>query len=480
MKTNTKILYITIVFLFLSCGSKKLTNELHIKVKMLDQQELYLSSEILPKFHDSTINQVQLSNYSNIDSLENILKSSQYEVVKVPFEKGWSLVRKGLIKPLNSFLTKEELRKFNDTYIYNYLGRKRNIQYFIPRKYETRILVYRKSQFTKIYNLLEKNLDQINIDLTRLNKTGLPANYKLELYPEQWDFYDIFVIGWLWKNIPGKDGLKTGRIGHRSAQYSGTAHRIVDRIFQLGGSVNNVITMNGDAVIDAFLWEAIYASSGIYNDDMLKGDWEGMDIWRSFRDDKTYMSFLTQTDCFFLHGTKSSQMRGYITDPADLKFAVMPKGVSFQLDKHGQYLKKGTNSITTSGWWWAIPLNSQNSKSAYKLAQHITSKVNQISECSNYGMIPVRKDIYDSIKVIFKEPWIREIYHTSYKQLLLNKQTLIPDHDKYSELIQIYNQAWKDIVINKNWSQDKKYPDRNFIKFVLEVRYLPKVRIDIK
>lgn len=480
MRTDNKIFYIVFTLFLINCGSRKLTSDIHIKVKMLDQQELFLSSEILPKFHDSIASGVQLSNYSEIDSLEKIITSNQYEVIKIPFEKGWSLVRKGLIKPLNSFLSKDELRNFNDTYIYNYLGRKRNIQYFIPRKYETRILVYRKSQFTKVYNLFEKNIEQINIDLTRLNKIGLPANYKLELYPEQWDFYDIFVIGWLWKNTPGKDGLKIGRIGHRSKQYSGTAHRIVDRIFQLGGTVENVLTMSGDAVIDAFLWEAIYASSGIYNDDMLNGNWEGMDIWRSFRDEKTYMSFLTQTDCFFLHGTKSGQMKGYITDPNDLKFAVMPSGISFNLNKHGDYLRKGSNSITTGGWWWAIPQNAQNFKSAYKLTQHITSKVNQFSECSRYGMIPVRKDIYDSIKVIFKESWIRDIYNTSYKQLLLNKQTLIPDHDKYSELTQIYNEAWKDIVIDKNWSQDKKYPDRNFIKFMLEVRYIPKVRIKIK
>lgn len=480
MKIFRKILPIFTIILFIGCGSKELSRDLHIKVKMLDQQELYLSSEILPKFHDSTVSAVKLSNYSNIDSLENIIKSNNYEIVKVPFEKGWALVRQGLIKPLPSFLTKEELREFNNTYIYNYLGRKRNIQYFIPRKYETRILVYRKSQFTRIYNQFDKFKEQINLELTRLNKVGLPLDYLLEPYSEKWDFYDIFVIGWLWKNIPGKDGLQIGRIGHRSNLYSGTAHRIVDRIFQMGGNENNVLSMQGESVIDAFYWEAIYASTGIYNDDMLQGSWEGMDIWRSFRDEKTYMSFLTPTDCFFLHGTKSNQMKGYISDPDDLVFTVMPTGVSFSLDKKGNYLHKGTNSIATGGWWWAITNNTKNFKSAYKLTQHLTSRENQINECSLYGMIPVRKDIYDSVKVIFKEPWIREVYQASYKQLLLNKQTMIPDHNKYNELTLIYLEAWKDIVIEKNWSQDKKYPDRNFIKFMLEVRYIPKVRINIK
>ncbi len=475
-----RILLITLITLFIGCASIKLSNDLHIKVKMLDQQELFISSEVLPKFHDSTISAVHLSNYSDIDSLENIIANNHYEVIKVPFEKGWSLVRKNLIKPLHSFLTKEQIHEFNNTYIYNYLGRKRNVQYFIPRKYETRILVYRKSQFTRIFNIFEKHREQINLELTRLNKIGLPNDYKLEEYPERWDFYDIFVIGWLWKNIPGKDGLKIGRIGHRSSNYSGTAHRIVDRIYQLSGNEKEILSMQGDAVIDAFYWEAIYAASGIYNDDMMEGNWEGMDIWRSFRDEKTYMSFLTQTDCFFLHGTKSEKMKGYISNPDDLAFASMPKGVSFSLDKNGNYILTGTNSITTSGWWWAIPVNAEKFKSAYSLTQHLTSRDIQIKECSNYGMIPVRKDIYDSIKVIFKEPWIRDVYQTSYKQLLLNKQTLIPDHNKYNDLIQIYLDAWKDIIINKNWSQDKKYPDRNFIKFMLEVRYIPKVRILIK
>jgi ABC-type glycerol-3-phosphate transport system substrate-binding protein len=142
----------------------------------------------------------------------------------------------------------------------------------------------------------------------------------------------------------------------------------------------------------------------------------------------------------------------------------MPAGCSLELNQKGEVIRKGTKTITTGGWWWGIPKETPDPRLSYALARYITTMENQVKECSNFGMIPVRKEVLTDMQMLFGGQWISQIYEVSFRQLMQNRFTTVPAHPRMDEIGNVYLAAWDDIVVKKNWSADTVVPDREFIK----------------
>ncbi|MBD3314574.1 MAG: extracellular solute-binding protein [Chitinivibrionales bacterium] len=448
------------------------SGRMSVLIHMIDAQEAYFSGELLPTFGKEKEYAMEVVHYEDVDSIDAELERYEGEIalVKVPFDKAWSLVSKGLIKPLGSVLTDKELRDLHDTYLLTSLGGIEGKQYYIPRKLETRIMVYRKSKVAEAIAAWGKHVEAIGEDLKKYNGYGLPASYVLEEDPNKWDFYDVFVVGWVWAHT-SYDGETVGRVAHRGKRYSGTALRVIDRVYQCGGDSADVLDMTGEAVVDAFHWEAVYASAGIYNERMWKEAWSGVGVWRGFKDGGVFLSFMTQLDCFFIHGTGRDGLDGYLDDPDDMGVAVMPRGVSLELDAEGNVVRRGVRAITTGGWWWGIPHDTPNPRASYELARHITDMENQVQGCSRFGMIPVRKEILNDISVLFGGGWITNVYDVSLKQLMNNKYTVLPYNPDFDDIRNLYLDAWFEIVAQGQGAAAEKIPDREHIKSILESKY---------
>jgi ABC-type glycerol-3-phosphate transport system substrate-binding protein len=441
-------------------------------ISMMPDQEEYFIEEVVPAFEKKNRARVQVVPYGTVDSLESYLRAYKATagLVKVPFDRRTVLVEKGLIKPLGDLLSAQQHSDFKNEYLLTNLGEVNGKLYFIPRKFETRIMVYCKSKVIEAQGVWRKYKDEISADLKRMNGGGLPADFYLEDDPNEWDYFDFFVVGWIWSHTQ-YDGRAVGRIGLRGKRYSGTWLGIVDRVFQLGGDSSAVLSMTGDAVVDAFHWESIYAASGVYNPEMWKKGWGGADIWRGFASGEVFLSFMTQLDCFFLHGTGRDNITGYFKNPDDMGVAIMPKACSGVLSGENMALRSGTRSITTGGWWWGIPASSPDPACSYELASFITSTSQQIQECSRFGMVPVRKDVLSDMNMLFGGGWISRIYETSFKQLMQNGLTTLPMNPKLGRIGEVYLDAWYDIVADKNWSADKLFPQRDHIRETLARKY---------
>lgn len=445
-----------------------------VLIRMMNEQEQYFKKKIITEFVTDSKVGIEIIHFDDIDSIDFELLKHKNEVglVKVPFEKSWSLVKADLILPLEFFLSEKAIHEFTETYMLTSLGSLDGKHYFIPRKFETRLMVYLKSKVLDAVLVWRNYRDQIHETLKVYNSFGLPATYMLEEDPAQWDYFDIFVIGWIWSNTSygGKLGPK---IAHRGKKYSGTSHRVVDRVFQCNGDSTEVVSLTGDGVLDAFHWEAVYAAAGIYNDKMWTEKWSGSGVWKGFGEGEVFLSFMTQLDCFFIHGTGYKGLKGYLKNSHDFGVTVMPTGCSVEIMDNGDIVRKGTKAITTGGWWWGIPKSTPNPQASYKLARHITSLENQVQGCSRFGMIPVRKDVLSDMQMLFGGDWISEIYNVSFMQLMHNKLTIVPSHPRFNEIGNIYLDAWFDIVVDKNWSEDKNVPDREYIRKILNKKYKP-------
>lgn len=446
---------------------------------MLKAQEDYFSKETMAGFDRDTHAKTRVVHYENIADIESELTrhAGKAAIVKIPFEKSRALIRKNFLKPLDSFLTPDELKEFRANYLLTSLGTYADKQYLIPRKFETRIMVYCKSKVADAISRWPTYKDAINADLKKVNGYGLPSTYVLENDPNKWDFFDVYVVGWIWAHTP-YDGTTVPRIGHRGKRYSGTSLRIIDRVFQCGGDSTQVLTMNGNAVTDAFMWEAVYASS-VYNKRMWEEAWSGTEIWKAFKEGEVFLAFMTQIDCFFIHGTGTDGLDGYMNNPDDMGVATMPAGCSVILDPSGSVLREGGRSVTTGGWWWGIPATTPDPRLSWNMAKYITGTKSQIQDCSRFGMIPVRKDILGDMSMMFGGGWITEIYETSFRQLMSNKYTVIPGNTHFDEIGDVYLDAWYDIVVHRNWADakgtDAGAPQWQHVRDVLATTYVPRV-----
>ena len=314
MKT-TMYLRFAGALLALTIGGCTAPKQSEILIKMLKAQEEYFAREIIPGFDRENHAKTSVVHYENTADLEGEMTrhAGRAAIVKIPFEKSKALIRQNFLKPLDSFLTDDEMKEFRSSYMLTSLGMYGGKQYLIPRKFETRIMVYCKSRVADAISRWRTYKDAINEDMKKINGYGLPATYVLEDDPNKWDFFDVYVVGWIWAHTP-YDGKTVPRIGHRGKRYSGTSLRIIDRVFQCAGDSTQVLTMNGDAVTDAFMWEAVYAHS-VYNKRMWDEAWSGTEIWKAFRDGDVFLAFMTQVDCFFIHGTGTDGLDGYLKDP---------------------------------------------------------------------------------------------------------------------------------------------------------------------
>jgi hypothetical protein len=273
--------------------------------------------------------------------------------------------------------------------------------------------------------------------------------------------------------MSGNNGA--GRLGHRSKRYSGTALRIIDRVVQCGGDSSNIMMMNGNPVIDAFLWESMYAALGLCHREMFTAEWSGREVCRALLGGTIYLSFVTQVDCFSIKRTGSGELAG---DPAvreDIDFSTMPRGCSVELDEQKHVKRTGTGAVTTGGWWWAIPAVWSDPKLSYRLFRAITSKDNQLRECTKYGMIPVRTDVLKDQNMLSGSGWIPEMFRVSYAQVRINDAMVVPADGVFDRISGLYLDAWKSLVFDGGKPLPRRVvPDRPAIARTLAETYAPR------
>ena len=465
----------------LGCGgTKKTGQEFIVLIRMMPAQQRFFEQEIVAKFnkeHHCRISVAQFADQWDIErslKLDATKKKPEIGLVKVPFEVTRVLAYKGYIQPLTKVV--DSAKAMMDLAEYHQLasglGYVDGIPYYIPRKLETRILFYRKSMVTEAIAKFGKYEKRINDELKKQNNFGLPAGYVLEKDPNQWDLYDLYVIGSIWANEE-YNKTKMPRIAHRGARYEGTALDIVDRALQMDASHKDILTL-GEGIARTLFWETVFIRNGLFNPGMWQDPWRGASLYNAIKDGKIFLTYLQQIDCFNVHGWPDDPgMPAYIPDINDMGLAAIPKAVSFELNSTGKPVFEGNRAISTGGWWWGIPVTSPNPKLAYEFARYITSKTNQALECSKFGMIPVRKDILLNLPEVFSEGWVGDIFKTSVDQVTINGLTTVPLIKEYPQVAQNLIDAWYALCVEFDQKKSGKMTIA-LMKEKLKNNFLPK------
>jgi ABC-type glycerol-3-phosphate transport system substrate-binding protein len=312
---------------------------------------------------------------------------------------------------------------------------------------ETHLLFYLESKVQDALDGWQGYRAEIDAMLREANGYGLPAGYDLEQEPREWDFYDIAVLAYFWANH-SYQGLTIPRLAHRGKRYHGTVNELITRIFQLGGDREDVLSMETDAVGDMFGWESFFIKNHLYHSGMWEQAWSGGDIWNAISSGEIFMCVFHQIDFFFVHGGSDPTMTGYLADPSDMGVAIMPKGVSLELTSDGRPQRVAGHYSNLSGWWWGVPVTSPDPELSYRLARFITSRENQIEECSRFGMFPVRVDVVDDLAEAFHEEWKRTVFRTTQMQFESGTEEP-PRLDEWSQIGKNYLDAWYDLCVKR-------------------------------
>ena len=140
---------IILTFLIMSFSSICIAKyKMKILIYMTLAQRKFFIEEIIKPFELKRDVKITILYASDYDNIEAMLKQypDQISLIQVPFVKSWSLVLNELLLPLNKILRKDDLEQLKNDYILTRFGQKKGYQFFLPRKYETRIMVYRKSK----------------------------------------------------------------------------------------------------------------------------------------------------------------------------------------------------------------------------------------------------------------------------------------------------------------------------------------------
>ncbi len=425
--------------------------ELNILLKMLPEQKTYYQSHIFPVFEKKEQCKINLFDYRDNWDLNDSLKSPGiFDLVKVPMGMSQKLVEENLLLPFESFADSQNLSKISESYFLSGLGIFRDSLFYLPRKFETRIMVFLKTKVNDAQVNWQKHKSEINESLKKSNHNGLPPDYVLELDPSEWDWFDLYVVGYYWKLK--SNGI--GKIAHRGKDYSGTALGLMDRMYSMGANDSEVLKGAKPYITEVLKWESLFVSNNIYNYKMWTEAWDGEDLWENMGKGEVYLTFLTQIDSYFLQGSGNKK---YLTSVDELGFSVMPSSV--ELQNYDTRFKR----ITTGGWFWGIPKKSRSPGLALKLIEYMTSSEIQLKELNNFGMIPVKKDILMQPNIGLDAKWKSKVFQTSFKQLQLNKKTRLPASNQLEELEKEYVKMWKTVVVG---SVDSYLTEGDILKLI--------------
>jgi maltose-binding protein MalE len=450
-----------------------------ILIHMIDAQDRWFRQEIqgFAERNDIELNFVGYERLSDVESTLRLEKESKIRrigLVKTHKDMVGPLAADRLVLPLSEIVPEQQLQEDLSDYltVATNLGMRDGEVFYLPRKLETNTLLFLKSRVAEAVRNWKRHKAEINEMFRRHNGYGLPRDYRLEGQPDEWDWYDLAVVSYYWANTH-YHGATRARTAHRGRIYAGTMTEIATKIFQAGGDSRTLLFGNDSptAVYDAFEWEAFFRENGLYNAGMWNERWDGQDIWGAMSKGEVFMAFMHQIDAYFIHGTSATA--GYINDPDDMGTAIMPRGVSLELD-NGNPVRQGSHSSNLSGWWWGIPTTSPSPKLSYELARYITSRDFHSKEVGAFGMMPIRNDIAQDLEKHLNEKWMRDVFATANRQLDAEVYE-IPAVRQWPAIQDQWLAAWDEIVVRRNYGPEGRV-DRAHIQSVL-APYAEKIRL---
>ena len=415
--------------------------------RWMEADEKWMMEEVIAPFQEAYGVTVTLKNFEVAADMISILDldkdSKTIGLFEVTDDVLPLLVQAELVAHTNEYADPEFLATFTDAGLK--FAQVDGEQYFVPRSSAPYMMMYMKTPVEDAIANWETLKDDITASLKEYNGYGLPDGYTLESDLSQWDAFDLAVAGYYWANTEF-DGVTAPRMAHRARMYEASVHEIVNKVYQMGGTMDDVLAMNTQPVVDAFAWENYYANAGIYIPEMWLEGWGGGNIYQAMADGACYLAFMHISDAFTVHGLDTPAMPGYLADPAEMGLALIPAGNSLEIE-NGQPARPGISTSVAFGWVHAVPVTSPDYELSCELLKWVT-KPEYAARWAQVGASTYVKEVVDNMDDYLAEPWMVNVYEIANAQLELSQS--MPQLPQFPSVGNVYLEAWYDIVVGQN------------------------------
>lgn len=317
---------------------------------------------------------LRMEQFTQYHELFKVLDTMQVDLASVPLAVAKSLAQQKLIIPVENVAGAriETIRSpFCRTAREVSTPRTAvgSILTYVPEYLEVHVLAYRVSKVAFARERWGEMRDEIEEALRQVNGRGLPEGYALEESPEEWDEFDIFVLGWVWSRSDSDSVVPAPRLALRSASYWPSVEGLLERVSLFHGDPQTTWVRN-DAMVDVLTWLALHREHDLMAQTVWHGDPQnranGTTIADGLSQGLIYMARVNQFRASTIRDAIGDQSAGFSTD--DLAFASLPAGVSVMLDESGAPIRRGGHDGIVNAWLWAIPRTATDPQASLEIA----------------------------------------------------------------------------------------------------------------
>ena len=319
--------------------------------------------------------------------------------------------------------------------------------YYVPSRMTTLCLAYSKARVADAVAHADEVRSLVDGWLRAANGTGLPANFRLESDPAEWDSYDLLMVAAYWANQPFIDGTAP-RVGHVTAPASALSFDLAARAFSMGAVPEEVLALDGYGVRDALAWESLWFEHGLYDTNMVAKHWTPADVASEVAAGRVWLATLEPSVILRIHGlaADSMQVGGRAAAPvADVGLSRLPRGVSLELrNKFPE--RSGDPWSVRAVYGWAAPSTCPDKGLALKLMNAFSDPEYQVDAARTLGWLPIRKDLLDGVANVFAQKDEFELAYKATRQAYGFGRPL-PNTSRWPLASTAFARAWEEACV---------------------------------
>lgn len=419
-------------------------------------QELELKQHGLDAALKARSLELRLESFDEYSDLFKVLDTMQVDLASVPLATARELAQQDLIVPVGR-VAGERLGSIRSRFSGAALGvasletRVGSNLGFLPDYLEVHVLAYRVSKVELARQRWAGFREDIEAALRQLNERGLPADYDLEANPEQWDEFDIFVLGWTWAHTD--EGAPPGpRMSLRSASYWPSVEGFLEHVVLQGQ--DQAVWIRSQPMLDTLTWLALHREYGLERQEV----WEtapdsranGTTIANDLSSGEVYLARVNQFRASEIQDRIRERPPGFAIE--DIAFAPQAAGASVELSDEGLPVRHGRHDGLVNAWLWAIPSRAANRQVSLEVALELTDVPAQAHFASRNCWIPTNTAVDVESESGGVSDFCRRAIAPGQERLLRPLRFVYPPRgDELAATVTQFERLWTDLFARRGY-----------------------------